>query len=466
MPHKNQSQASSFPLSRCALIGGALAYTAAFHWAYASWVAPVYAFAGANYLPPSQTVLLILYILAVLPSIWIPLEIRRPTQFVYVVIYITVYVPSVLVPTFIAYQTVDDTLLLSFTLCMGYGLIGATYRFPTVRLRHSAISADVFWSLVYGLVLTFDAWIFITFRGSLQFVSFEDVYSVRHSATEVLQSAGLLSYAMCWLSGALNPYLMVSGIFERKKTRILLGVAGQILIYAAAAHKAALVSILFVPAFAVWFRGGPRRFPLKLVALVLVIVLAIAFGMQIFPSSQAVHWTGVVVLFRTFALPGMLTAQYQDFFSRNPRTWFSQYAPLQTLLQSPYTHEVSYEVGEYYTGDQDVQSNAHFWASDGIASTGVGGILIASVLCGLVFWVTDNTLTKCSEGFGAAALTFWALAISNASLLTSISSLGLGILILLFYFGPPITQAHNRCRSLRWTPQRQPQSIEIAVCVK
>ena len=457
----------SFPLSRCALIGGALAYAAVFHWAYIGWVVPVYASEGADYLPPSQTVLLILYILAVLPTTWIPLEISRPTQFVYLVIYITVYVPSVFVPTFIGYQSIADTLFLSLTLCIGFGIIGTTYRLPTLRFRHSWISADVFWSLLYGSVLALDAWVFVTFRGSLQLVSFEDVYSVRHSATQVLQTSGLLSYGMCWLSGALNPYLMASGVFEKKKGRIFLGIGGQVLIYAAAAHKAALLSILFVPVFAVWFRKGPRRFPIKLIALVVVLIVALTFSMQIVPSSQVVHWAGVVVLFRTFALPGILTAQYQDFFTRSPHTWFSQYTPFQTLLQSPYTHEVSYEVGEYYTGDQDVQANAHFWASDGIASVGLAGILFVSVLCGLVFWVVDNALTRGGTRFGAAALTFWALAISNVSLLTSISSMGLGVLIVLFYVGPPpIPPGQKRRRSLARIFQQQRQALGAAVCVE
>jgi hypothetical protein len=437
MAYKSNSQPLRFSAWRPAMIMGCLSYAAAFHWAYVSWAVPIYAGTGLTYTPPALEVLLALYFLAVLPSFWLPLDLLRPTQFVYLIVYVAVYVPSIFVPTFVGLQQVHDTLAMSLVLCAGLAIVGSSYKFPTLRIGQSAIERRLFWILLYGVVLAVDVWIVVAFRGSLHFVGFEDVYTVRGAAAHLLESAGVLGYAMLWSSGALNPYLIASGVFENNKFRIGLGAAGQALIYAAAAHKAALVSILFIPVLAAFFQRKPRRLLLKFVLGAVVLLLVLTIGLQLNPSNVEIRWTGIVVVYRTLALPGLLTAQYQDFFSRSPHTWFSQYTPFKDLLSYPYGREIGYELGRYYYGQEDVQSNAHFWASDGIASAGIGGIFIASALCGFAFWVVDSLLFKYGTAFGAATLSFWALAISNTSVLTSISSQGLGMLILLYYFGPP-----------------------------
>ena len=449
MLSKSKSQPLGFSAGRPVMIGAALAYAAAFHWAYVSWAVPIFAGTGLTYTPPAAAVSLALYILVILPTFWLPVSLLRPTQFVYLILYLAVYVPSVFVPTFVDLQHTHDTLAMSLALCAGLAIIGSSYRFPTMRIAQSAIDRGLFWSLLYGVVLAVDVWIVVAFGSSLHFVGFEDVYTVRSAATHLLEGAGVLGYAMLWTSGALNPYLIASGVFENNKFRIFLGIAGQALIYAAAAHKAALVSILFIPVLAACFRRRPRRLLLKFVIGAVILLLVLTVALQLYPSNVGVRWTGIVVIYRTLSLPGLLTAQYQDFFSRSPHTWFSQYTPFRNLLSYPYERELGHELGKYYYGHEDVQSNAHFWASDGIASGGIGGILIASVLCGFAFWVVDSFLVKYSPAFGAATLTFWALAISNVSLLTSVSSQGLGILILLFYFGPPPLARPAKVRRLR-----------------
>ena len=452
MLYKGKTQPLGFSAWRPVIIGGALAYAAAFHWAYVSWAVPIYAGTGLTYSPPAVEVLLALYILAVLPSFWLPIDLQRPTQFVYLILYLTVYVPSVFVPTFVGLQDPHDTLAMSVALCAGLAIVGSSHKVPTLRIGQSALERGLFWTLLYGVVLAVDVWIVVAFGGSLHFVGFEDVYAVRSAATHLLEGAGALGYVMFWSSGALNPYLIASGVFEDNKPRIFLGAAGQALIYAAAAHKAALVSILFIPVLAACFRRKPRQLLLKFVLGAVVLLLVLTLALQLYPSSVVLRWTGIVVIYRTLELPGLLTAQYQDFFSRSPHTWFSQYTPFQGLLSYPYGREIGYELGKYYNGREDVQSNAHFWASDGIASAGIGGIFIASVLCGFTFWIVDSLLVKYGTAFGAATLTFWALAISNVSLLTSVSSQGLGILILLFYFGPLPLARPAKVRRRRTSP--------------
>jgi hypothetical protein len=458
MLYKSKSQPLAFSSGRPLMIGASLAYAAAFHWAYVSWAVPIFAGTGLTYTPPAVEVLLALYILVVLPSFWLPVDLRRPTQFVYLVLYVAVYVPSVFVPTFVGLQHAHDTLAMSLALAAGLAIIGSSHKIPTLRIGQSAIERGLFWSLLYGVVLAVDAWLVVAFgAGSLHFVGFEDVYAVRSAAAHVLENAGVLGYVMLWSSGALNPYLMASGVFEHNKFRIFLGAAGQALIYAAAGHKAALMSILFIPVLAACFQRRPRRLLLKFVLGAVVLLLVLTVILQLYPSNVGLRWTGVVVIYRTLSLPGLLTAQYHDFFTRSPHTWFSQYTPFRSLLSYPYDRELGYELGQYYYGRDDVEANAHFWAADGIANAGTGGIFIASLLCAFAFWVVDSFLVKYGAAFGAATLTFWALAISNVSLLTSISSQGLGILILLFYFGPlPLARPAKVRR-----PRRGPQSAGI-----
>jgi hypothetical protein len=444
-PSGNIVSGLRLPVGRTVMILASMGYVASFHLAYVGWIAPYFSDVGLPYAPPGPMALVLLYVLALLPSSWVPIELERPTQFVYLILYLAVYVPSIFVPTFVALQPMGETLIIAVVLCVGMGLIGSSYKLTLLKFRPSRIEPGVFWTAVIGFTLALDIWVIIKFGSSLRFVSFEDVYSVRHSSSGILSQAGFLSYAIFWLSGALNPYLIASGFFEKKTYRMLLGIGGQVLIYAAAAHKAALLSIVFIPAFALFLRRNPRRVGIKVAVVGVAVLLVLTFLLQLYPQNDQIKWVGFVVLFRALAMPGLSTAEYQDFFSRNPHTWFTQYRPFIHTFGYPYSRELGLEIGKYYSKMEDTQANAHFWASDGIASAGVVGILMASVLCGLVFWVVDTIFAKYPTAFGAATLSFWALAISNVSLLTSISSNGLGILIVLIYFGPQLSVYRSGC---------------------
>ena len=80
---------------------------------------------------------------------------------------------------------------------------------------------------------------------------------------------------------------------------------------------------------------------------------------------------------------------------------------------------------------------AHFWATDGIAALGLFGVLLASGICALLFWVIDS-LSQRHDPQAAALVMFYAVySLANLSIFTTFLSGGLGLLIILLYLMPP-----------------------------
>jgi hypothetical protein len=80
--------------------------------------------------------------------------------------------------------------------------------------------------------------------------------------------------------------------------------------------------------------------------------------------------------------------------------------------------------------------NAHFFATDGIAGFGLGGIPMIGILCALVFWVLDSCSRNYSLGFSVSALTLTTFSLTNVSLFTTLLGNGLVAWILLFIIMP------------------------------
>jgi hypothetical protein len=70
------------------------------------------------------------------------------------------------------------------------------------------------------------------------------------------------------------------------------------------------------------------------------------------------------------------------------------------------------------------------------ASFGLPGILMISVLAGIVFWVYDSASRELQPDFAVLAGLYVALFLSNGSLFTTLGSAGLGLLILVLWIMP------------------------------
>lgn len=430
---------------RAALTIGLLLYAAAFTWAYASWVSVVWGYQGATYIAPTVSSLCFSFLLVPLPSFFLGITIERPSQIIFWIIYLTVFVPSLLVPSFVGLSSSWEIMLLSLTLTIGMTILALSYRLPLARMGVRKISPSFFWSGLAALWLVCNVILVAVYHGRMKIVGLAQVYDVRLEARHVAAASPIAGYASALAGDALNPLLMAFGIATGRKWILAVGVIGQVLIYSTAAMKSVLISPIVV--VGVYFvvrkfaSSAAVRVPfgMALACIVLAAGSAKVIGGIIFSFAT-------MLLFRTLAIPGIEMAEYYDFFHRFPNTFYSQVTGVDWFVKYPYKLSLGREVSAQYLGNSVANANASFFAMDGIASLGLAGIIIISVICAFVLLVVDSCAIDLKLEFAAGALAYSAISLANVSLFTTLLGNGL-ILLMLAFACMPQGISGKRCLS-------------------
>lgn len=449
MPAQSFALASDSPIVRHAVLTlGLLLYSGAFVWSYASWVSAVWGYQGATYVAPEISSLCLSFLLVPLPSFFLAVALDRPSQIIYWAIYLTVYIPSLFAPSFVQLSSPQEIVLLSLTLSVSMIIIALSYRLPLGRLSIRKVEPGLFWGALVLLWLGCNAILIITYHGRMKIVGLAQVYDVRLAARHIAAASPLASYASTLAGDALNPLLMALGIASRRRWLFASGLIGQILIYSTAAMKSVLLSPLIV--VGVYFLA--RKYGSSIAA-------RLSFGLTptciVLAAGSAKVIGGIafsiatMVLFRTLAIPGIEMAEYYDFFNHFPKTFYSQVTGVNWLLTNPYKLSLGREVSAQYLGNSVPNANASFFAMDGIASLGLPGVIVISIICALVFLAIDSCAIDLKLEFVAAALAYTAISLTNVSLFSTLLGNGLLLLMLIFAYMP---ERVSECYSLSPLP--------------
>ena len=267
--------------------------------------------------------LVLAWILAILPSLWMPIKLRRGSQLGYWVLYLTVVIPSMFIPLFAGLNKPDEIVPLMLTMCAGTAVLGAGYLFPLHRFRAAKISPKAFSTGFAILAVLTTLAIVVSFWGNMHLVSFDEIYDLRDNAQDM--GGSFLNYALMWSYGAVYPFLIGWGLYHRKWLLFLTGCLGQVLVYSCFGTKASLLSIIFIAGIYLLFRRGRGPFALKLVwgVAAILLVLVVVFLAEGEEPDLATQMLMFLVMFRSFGLSGLLTGQYYNFFRHNPHTLFS-----------------------------------------------------------------------------------------------------------------------------------------------
>jgi O-antigen polymerase len=424
------------------LVLGVSVFVGLYVWAYVHFVSQEYSSYGFDYQPVPDFYLALAWILAILPSFWMPIKLRRPSQLAYWVLYLTVVIPSMFVPLFAGLNKPAEIVPLMLAMCAGTGVLGAGYLFPLHRFHAAKISPNAFWAGFVILAVLTTLAIVVFFWGKMHLVAFDEIYDLRDNAQD---RGGFLNYALMWSYGAVYPFLIGWGLYHRRWLLFLMGCLGQVLVYSCFGTKASLLSIVFIAGiyFLLCHRRGP--FALKLVWAVagILLVLVAVFLVEGEEPDLVTQLLMFLVMFRSFGLSGLLTGQYYDFFQHNPHTLFSHLKVANWLVHYPFHYPLGTEIGYYHYGAL-VDTTAHFWATDGIAALGLPGILVASVLCASLFWLVDSAAAHHDPRFVSLVTFYGTYSLANLSLFTTFLSGGLGLLILLLHALPPVGSPAGR----------------------
>ncbi len=412
-------------------------YIWCFQWMYVNYLYPTFEYLGFAFNQPSPSYLALAWTLSLLPCLWMPMVMSRVSQLAYWVLYITVFIPSMFVPLYAEMEPAREIAVVMLVLFAGFSIIGCTYLLPLWRARPVPVSSQSLLRVVTAVFTALVVWMIVVFRNHLHMVSFNDVYDLRDAANDVAEGSAV-NYAFMLLTGAINPFLMGYGLFYRRRWLFLCGAAGQLLVYSVGGTKGSILSILFIPGMYLLLKI--RRIPFGIlfssgcVALLLSSCMAyLAYGDQ---PGIVLTVALFVVCARTLGMGGLLTAQYYDFFQRNPLTYWSHIKGVSWFIHYPYQYPVGQELGITYARTTDLDATTHFFATDGIEAAGLPGILLIACFCALVFWILDSSAQKHDPRFAALVTTYAAYNLANISIFTSLLSGGLALLMVLLYLLP------------------------------
>jgi hypothetical protein len=416
-------------------------YIALFQWVYVEYLFPTFDYLGFGFNHPAPRYLLLAWMLALSPCLWMPLRLARPSQLAYWVLYMSVFVPSMFVPLYAEMEPDREIALLMLVFYFGFLVVGLVYRLPLWKRKAAGFPARALWRGLGAVFAALGVFLLVVFRSSLHFVSFNDLYDLRANANDVTNP--FADFAFMLLTGAISPFFMGYGLFYRRRSIFLAGVAGQLLAYSVGGTKGSILSILFIPGMYLLLRW--RRIPFgALFSLACLALLAGFAGAYLAAGKEpgvALSMALFVVFSRTLGMGGLLTAQYYDFFQSNPFTYWSHLKIVNWFVHYPYQYPVGQELGLAYVGTTRLDATTHFFATDGIEAAGLPGLFLIALFCAFVFWVLDSAAQKQDPRLAALVTTYAAYNLANISIFTALLSGGLGLLILLLYLLAPVETA-------------------------
>jgi hypothetical protein len=381
----------------------------------------------------------VVWILATLPSVWMPIKLTRPSQVVYWMLYLLVLVPACLVPIYALEDQSRGPILLSACLVTVFALTGIIYRIPLLPLPRLQLKGYEFAVILTLLSIILYGLLVSTFGFQFHFVSFNDIYSVRGQFKNTVDQSAptLVAYAIGWLAWVINPLVMAIGLRSRRMAWVFAGATGQFLIYSITAFRAMLFSAGLL-LYLLWAMRSSKAFGTRLAAT-WTAIFAGAGALQVFGYSLV---PASLVAERMTALPGLLTGYYYEFFSSHPKVHLG-HSILKSFVDYPYAVEPPYLIGFLYFHSASNDANANIWA-DAYANFGYPGIICFTLLLAIILWLYDSMAVGRDKGVAALVIALPAFSLANGALLTSLLSNGMALAMLLMYLMPSIRQESSR----------------------
>ncbi|EOQ11115.1 hypothetical protein [Bacillus cereus] len=432
-----------FHFKKISLFFIVILYIVVINLGYIYFVSPSYAYLGYTFSPPPMTALIIATILILVVAMCASISVQAPSDFIFWFLFSILYIPIMYIPLYsvLSIQLGKLTVYpvyITITLSM-LGLIWIK-KIPSININIFYISNKAFFTIFFALYFSILTVIVRKFGFHFNLVGLDEVYELRYSYREVKDIFS--TYAITWMTKCLGPTLLTLGFFKKKVSFVFLGLFSQIMVYSISGHKSVLFSTLLLIVLFFCLKKTGENFSLKFIG-------TITAGLLLFICIDVVYSSDILTslfLRRFIVTPGLLLGMYYEFFSFHPKALYA-YSIFRDFLENPYATPPAFTIGLTYFGDENVSANANLWA-DGFANFGIMGICMVSILligiayiCNCIMLKFKNVSMICL----IIAMPIWAL--TDTSLLTTITTHGLLINILILYFLPPNQEIGPRGRT-------------------
>jgi hypothetical protein len=413
------------------------AYFATLLWAYAFVISPLYSYLGYRLNWPGPLRLASMAVFALAPLAFLPIRLARPSVLVLWWLYATVYLPSILLPALTLTLTSTELLPLDTAMLLCLGLMTIASSTKLLSIRRLKMHPAYFWTIVLAIGGSCLLFICTQFRLSTLIFNFASLfaggneYTIRLGFFDQLNQTGrILGYASGQVGEAIDPFLIAFGLVMRRKKLLILGIAGQLILFAVAGNKSILFSTLFPTIIFLLVRRFPRNFGTALASLLTVVVLLSAAGDYL---SDGIVFSNLTTR-RTFMDPGLLTGFYYEHYSQVPHAGLAYHFPREGETNPGPSHEI----GLIYFGDARIDANANLWAQ-GFADFGIPGIFAFTLLLSAILWMFDSIAARQNPELGILVIAMQAFFFSNSAPLTVFITHG-GLCSALLLWSVPATE--------------------------
>ncbi len=418
-------------MKRVKIVAVLAVYVAVLLWAVAEIVSPAFAYDGYNLYWPGPLTMVWLFALILAPVSFLPPTLSKPSSLIAWWMFVTVYVPSILIPPLTLTMPLAKLLPLQVALLACMGLLSAVTYCRPLRVPQTTVRPRMFWFVVGTVWVVALTYVCAHFSPSTLLVNLAGLflggseYTIRSGFfDELSQSGRLLGYTTGQIGEALDPFFVAYGLTYGKKKLVLIGFAGQMMIFAVLGAKSILFSTLFMVVIYLLMTRFRRNFGFGLVSLLVGVVLLSA---AIDAKSGGIFLSSITTR-RTLMDPGLLTGFYYEHYSQTSHVGLGyHFGGAGENASAP-----SYEIGRVYFGNQHIDANANLWA-EGFADFGLPGVFGFTFILVMLMWLYDSVATRNSPEFAVLLITMQAFAFSNSAPLTvAITHGGIAMTLLLW----------------------------------
>ncbi|MEQ9010062.1 hypothetical protein [Algiphilus sp.] len=403
---------------RSTYVAAAVMFRALLEWSYIAFVSEHFRYTGflLEITPLKYAESWALYIVL---AAWSPRQLLRVSDYL-----MTYLFAGLLAPLLVLYAYADKDRFALYVVLAGVLLIevfrrGRSIRFPMVRNGQNL-------GLFLMMVLAGAVSVWYVVSGGLAFLNFNlaEVYDYRRAAAEVT-GGGIMSYVNAWAPKVAGPALLAYFLWKKLYLFAVGVLALHVFWFGVSAHKSVLFYPFLVVFLWVWFR--------RTRALSFII-----FGMGgAVGSSLAWYFItgdtflGSLFIRRVFFVIASNTFDYYEFFSHNPRVFWSN-SIASGFLQYPYHVNPALLIGQWRDTEAHVNNS---FLSTGYMHAGVMGVMVYGLVCGLLFRLFDSIVRQgIPLWVGVAVLVVPAQAlILSADLPTALLTHGIGLAVLVLF---------------------------------
>ena len=155
------------------------------------------------------------WLVATIPSFWMPSKIFRPSQIFYLIQYYIIFIPA----CFIVYNSSrpyiapENALVLVLLMFFGLSIIQLIYYVPLASIRYMPVNYYLFWIALFMGMSSCLFYLVFSFGSNFRLANLEDIYAVRSALAEAIKSSGTSfgGYSQMWLAGFFLPFYAAVG---------------------------------------------------------------------------------------------------------------------------------------------------------------------------------------------------------------------------------------------------------------